>query len=374
MKYFAFICILLCVSSCQAEDVKDDDINTIDGINIWNYPITDGSDSTDPLRTILMCKLLGFSYQWEDYTPFLQNPEDGPKSVVPNYTCSETEKNHLQSECLKHNNTHNSLVNLIDDKIEIALTARGLSRDEVAYANEKGVEIIEKPIAIDALTFIINHQNPINSLSIEQIQGIYTGQYTNWKELGGHDVIITPYVRNRNSGSQEKFETMVMNGLNIADVPELQIGTTMMSPYYQIEGDPTGISFTPFYYYSVIIGDGKTKGIGVNGVPMTKENISNGSYPLISNVYAVVRADIDKTSMAYKLFEFITTKSGQKIVEESGYVPLSKGNETSVRAVSCSPEAPYTRRKLYNLSGIRVENTLLNKLIICNGKKYLIRK
>lgn len=77
------------------------------------------------------------------------------------------------------------MVNLIDDKIEIALTARGLSRDEVAYANEKGVEIIEKPIAIDALTFIINHQNPINSLSIEQIQGIYTGQYTNWKELGG---------------------------------------------------------------------------------------------------------------------------------------------------------------------------------------------
>ncbi len=73
MKYFAFICILLCVSSCQAEDVKDDDINTIDGINIWNYPITDGSDSTDPLRTILMCKLLGFSYQWEDYTPFLQD-------------------------------------------------------------------------------------------------------------------------------------------------------------------------------------------------------------------------------------------------------------------------------------------------------------
>ena len=187
-------------------------------------------------------------------------------------------------------------------------------------------------------------------------------------------MIITPYVRNRNSGSQEKFETMVMNGLNIADVPELQIGTTMISPYYQIEGDPTGISFTPFYYYSVIIGDGKTKGIGVNGVPMTKINISNGSYPLISNVYAVVRADIDKTSMAYKLFEFITTKSGQKIVEESGYVPLSKGNETSVRAVSCSPEAPYTRRKLYNLSGIRVENTLLNKLIICNGKKYLIRK
>jgi phosphate transport system substrate-binding protein len=68
---------------------------------------------------------------------------------------------------------------------------------------------------------------------------------------------------------------MVMNGLNIADVPELQIGTTMISPYYQIEGDPTGISFTPFYYYSVIIGMEKTKGAWLSMCdPMTKENIS----------------------------------------------------------------------------------------------------
>lgn len=57
------------MSSCQAEDYKEDEDNTIGDISIWNYPVTDGSDSTEPLRTILMCKLLGFSYQWEDFTP-----------------------------------------------------------------------------------------------------------------------------------------------------------------------------------------------------------------------------------------------------------------------------------------------------------------
>ena len=82
--------------------------------------------------------------------------------------------------------------------------------DEKEYADEKGVTLIEKPIARDALAFMVNIKNPIDNLSIEQIQGIYTGDIVNWSEVGGWDCELHPYVRNRNSGSQEKFETMVM--------------------------------------------------------------------------------------------------------------------------------------------------------------------
>lgn len=186
----------------------------------------------------------------------------------------------------------------------------------------KGVALIEKPIAKDALAFMVNLKNPINNLSIEQIQGIYTGSIVNWSEVGGQDCVIKPYVRNRNSGSQEKFETMVMVGLTIKDFPEMQIGKTMMTPYYQIEQDTAGIAFTPFYYYKVMVGSGSTKAIGVNDVVMTKENIINGAYPYTSNVYTAVRSDIDKSSVAYRLFEFLTSEEGQAIVDESGYVPL----------------------------------------------------
>ena len=61
---------------------------------------------------------------------------------------------------------------------------------------------ISKPYSLE--------KNPIDNLSIEQIQGIYTGDIVNWSEVGGWDCELHPYVRNRNSGSQEKFETMVM--------------------------------------------------------------------------------------------------------------------------------------------------------------------
>lgn len=183
--------------------------------------------------------------------------------------------------------------------------------------------LIEKPIAKDALTFMVNPLNPVSNLSISQLQGIYLQESVNWKEMGGKNEKINPYVRNRNSGSQEKFETVVMNGLTIPEYPELLMGITMMSPYLEIETDKQGIAFTPYYYYSVIVGNGKTKAIYINGVEMTKENIRNNTYPYTTEVYASVRSDIDRNSKAYELFEFLSTEEGQCIINESGYVPLN---------------------------------------------------
>lgn len=121
-----------------------------------------------------------------------------------------------------------------------------------------------------------------------------------------------------------------MAGLQIAEFPELQVGLTMMSPYYQLEDDQQGIGFSPFYYYSVIVDNGSTKAIGIDGVEMTKDNIRNNTYPYTTEVYAAVRSDINRNSTAYELFEFLTTPAGQNIVNESGYVPLTQGSSVGV--------------------------------------------
>lgn len=349
---------------CNGEDNTE-----LKDITVCNFPIIDGSDSTSPLRYILMCKLLGFDYEWQA-SPFVQNPDEAPKQVMPIYTCSEEEMRELRTKRLLNSNTHQSFVNLIDDKVEVIITARSISRDEKAYAEEQGVTLIEKPIARDALAFMVNLRNPINNLSIEQIQGIYTGSILNWSEVGGLDCEIKPYVRNRNSGSQEKFETMVMNGLTIKDFPEIQIGTTMMSPYYQLEQDTAGIAFTPFYYYKVMVGSGSTKVIGVNDVAMTKENIKNGTYPYTSNVYTAVRSDIDKSSVAYRLFVFLTSKEGQAIVDESGYVSLEEAS-TGVRVLESGTIKMNCLNKTIDItSAIRPERIeiydLSGKTIFCS--------
>ena len=119
---------------------------------------------------------------------------------------------------------------------------------------------------------------------------------------------------------------MVMDGLELNKFPEWHMGTAMETPYFQIENDRSGIAFTPYYYYSVIVGYGSTKAIGIEGVSMIKENIYNDTYPYVTNIYASIRADIDKSSTAYKIFEFLTSDKGQSVVEESGYIPLHKSS------------------------------------------------
>lgn len=310
----------LAIFTCRGQEALG--LNPELNITTSNFPVLDGSESTSPLRLILMCKLLGYDYEWQ-YSPFIQRQEDAPRYVEPNYTCDEDTRRDLLLNRLLNNNTHGAFVNLIDDKVDIIITARSISRDEKVYAEEQGVTLLEQPIARDALTFMVNAQNPVSNLSIDQIHAIYMGNVQNWSEVGGLDCVMKPYVRNRNSGSQEKFETMVMDGLTIADFPEMQIGTTMMSPYYQLENDTAGIAFSPFYYYKVMVDSKKVRAVGVDGVEMTKENVMNGTYPYTSKVYTAVRSDIDKSSIAYKLFEFLSSEAGQAIVDESGYVPLN---------------------------------------------------
>lgn len=315
--------LLLCVACSNDKDSNVDNSSAslpIPGMNVENFPIIDGSDSTEPLRDILMCNLLDYKYTWERYG-LLQYDWQNKQTVFPVYTCSDQRRELLKKKMLR-SNTHASFENLINGSVNLVIAARAASRDENKYAEERKVTLIEKPIAKDALTFMVNNENPVNSLSVEQIRKIYTGEITNWKEVGGDDLTIQPFVRNRNSGSQEKFETMVMDGLEMANLPEWSIGAGMDTPYAQIENTKAGLAFTPFYYYSVIIGNGQTKALSIGNVIMAKSSIKEDSYPFITNVYASIRSDIDKNSTAYKVFEFLTTQRGQDIVEASGYVRI----------------------------------------------------
>ena len=72
----------------------------------------------------------------------------------------------------------------------------------------------------DALVFIVNPENPVKNLTSDQVRKIYTGEISNWKEVGGMDHAITPYIRNADSGSQEKMETLVMDGLKMIEGTE----------------------------------------------------------------------------------------------------------------------------------------------------------
>ena len=302
--------------------VEDSSI-IIEDSSVANFPVIDGSTSTAALRTIIACKILQLDYQWRREVAL-----DWLWNVYPDYSTLSEEDQKLLYDKLQNNNTHGSFMNLIDGTVELIITAREISRDESVYARDKGVSLLQTPIAKDAFMFMVNAANPVNTLTISQIQGIYTGVIRNWSEVGGEDAEISPYIRNANSGSQEKMETMVMEGLEMIDWPEM-VGGSMGAPYWQLNDDVNGIAYTPFYYYDTIVDEEpivtvrRTKPIAVNGIAPSKETIIDGTYPYITEVYVAVRSDIDRNSMAYKLYEALVN-SGSAVVEESGYVPMDR--------------------------------------------------
>jgi phosphate transport system substrate-binding protein len=323
MKRFISICLLILttiitVTACKENEaeVLDDDIDLrrkiVEGFTFDNYPLVDGSTSTEPLNILLACKLLGFNYQWE--------------SELNGWKIEPVIKNVVNSmnfwKLIRTSQTHQSFINLIDKKADIILSARAMSPDEKAYALSEGVDLIETPIALDAFIFIVNPANPITTLTIEQIQDIYTGKTTNWNEVGGNTEEIIPYIRNSNSGSQELMESIVMKDLEIMRFPESpEIIYSMIPVFEKVDSVRESLCYTVYYFKEYILRGWKVKTIAIEGIYPNKESISGNSYPLTAEVYAVIRSDLDKSSTAYKLYELLQTETGKQVISESGYVP-----------------------------------------------------
>ena len=216
-------------------------------------------------------------------------------------------------------------MNLIEYKTDLIIASRDISRNEREYAIDLGVGLEKAPLAIDALVFIVNPKNPVKNLTSDQVRKIYTGEITNWKEVGGVDHAITPYIRNADSGSQEKMETLVMNGLTMIDGNYMHeiIGSQMASPYLQLENDEYGIGYTPFFYCTAMVRDlMRVDMLSIDGVMPTKESLRNNKYPFVSSIYAAVRKTKDHESMAYRLYQFLFTKKGSNMIDESGYIAI----------------------------------------------------
>ncbi len=302
--------IIVC-TSCNKEDI--DTQSKIEGLTLENFPIIDGSTSTDPLVRLIACKLLGYDYKWEMQI-------NGADMIIAWTLATDLPLEFVQQH-LKSSQTHNAFINLIDKKADMIFSARKLSTDEKAYAVEAGVSLIEMPIALDALIFIEHPYNQVQSLTHKQLQDIYTGKIKQWNEVGGNDAPINPYIRNRNSGSQELFENLVLANEQIPDNLPLDIVPSMMGLISAVGLDVNGLGYTVYYYIEHIVRETSLRRLEVNGVYPDKDTIKNKKYPYTSEVFVIIRSNLDQSSMAYKIYELLQTEAGKQVISESGYVP-----------------------------------------------------
>jgi phosphate transport system substrate-binding protein len=278
---------------------------------VKNYPRVDGSTSTYPLQVRILCDIYNLSCGW------VGAGEGSERRIEPfNVDTSSLPQ-------IKHTGTHQAYLNLINGDVDLILEARLPSQEELDLANAKGVKLDIQPIALDAFVFLVNIENPVDNISVNEIRGVYTGEITNWITLGGNDAIIQPYQRDANSGSQELMKSLVMHDTPMVDAPDMMIqGMGLL--LNAVESDPDGLGYSVYYYVTYQWeSHGRTKVLAVNGVHPLFETIKDRSYPLVSEVYIVIRDEYKpETYSATLLRDYLLSSEGQSVVRGSGYVPI----------------------------------------------------
>ena len=225
---------------------------------------------------------------------------------------------------ITHNTTAKAYENLINGNADLIFVSEP-SDDILKQAAEAGMEFEMVGIGRDGFIFVVNQQNPVKSLTIGQIQDIYTGKITNWKEVGGEDVDIIPYQRDANSGSQNLMEKMVMKGLPMMKEPASFVIESMAGLIDEVasfSNSRAALGYSIYLYAKDQYVKDSIQFLSIEGVHPSDETIADGTYPLSKIVYAVFRSDEPEDSTVRKLVNWLRTEEGQAPVEAGGYVGI----------------------------------------------------
>ncbi len=216
-------------------------------------------------------------------------------------------ENFAADSAMQYKNTVRGYRAVVDGETDILFCAAP-SAEQKKYAEERGVELVYVPIGLEAFVFFVNENNPVDSLTVEQVRGIYSGKHKNWVEVGGSRRAINPVTRLEGSGSQTMFE---------AFMGESSIGRK--SPF-AVFGASIGFSFR--YYMEGIVGNSSVKMLALNGVYPSAENIKSRAYPIVAQFYAIYRADNQNPNLP-ALIDWLLSDEGQALIEQCGYVGIN---------------------------------------------------
>lgn len=207
---------------------------------------------------------------------------------------------------MQYKNTVRGYKAIVDGETDILFCAAP-SAEQKAYAEEQGVELVYVPVGLEAFVFFVNSENPVESLTVDEIRSIYAGDIQNWSEVGGANRVINPVTRLEGSGSQSMMQ---------AFMGETAIGGK--SPLAMFGGS---IGFSFRYYLDDMVANSGVKMLSLNGVYPSRDNIRARTYPVITSFYAIYRADNDNENIP-RLIEWLLSGEGQALIEACGYTSI----------------------------------------------------
>ncbi len=243
-----------------------------------------------------------------------------------------TSDENFNEDVLNYSNTHPGYVKLINDEVDLIVVTEP-SEEELKLAKEKGVELEVIPVVKEGFVFYVNANNKVDSLTTEQIQKIYTGEITNWKEVGGEDEKIKAFQRPVNSGSQTGMLSLVMKDLKLMEAPKENLIDTMSEIINLVSSYDNGknaIGYSYYYYATTMFETidktvaSNIKLLGIDGIKPNNETIQNSTYPFNTAYYIVINKADSEEDASRILANQLLSKRGQSVAEKAGYVPVNK--------------------------------------------------
>ncbi len=218
---------------------------------------------------------------------------------------------------------------LINGTTDVANASRGIKGKEITKAKKNGYYPEEFKVAMDSLAVVLHKDNPIDSLSMKELMGIYTGRINNWKEVGGEDKPILRYCREANSGTYVFFNETVLKKQDYAADCQTVPGTSAVAN--AVSKDTAGIGYGGVAYF---LTQSNTKVVAVSKTQETEavspvksngkvdyEAATSGKYPIAR--YLFMYTALKPKGEINEYLQWILSPDGQKIVEMVGYVPLT---------------------------------------------------
>ena len=207
---------------------------------------------------------------------------------------------------------------LLDNTTDIAMASRPIKFSEkmkIKSAGEDGVEIV---VAYDALAVVAHPSNPVKQLTRQQLEDIFRGKITNWKQVGGDDRKIVVYSRETSSGTYEFFKESVLKNKNyMASSLSMPATGAIIQSVSQTKG---AIGYVGLAYVSPRV---KTLSVSYDGkhyAAPTVENATNKTYPIVRPLYYYY--NVKKKTEIDPLIQYILSPDGQDIIKKSGYIPV----------------------------------------------------
>ena len=210
----------------------------------------------------------------------------------------------------------NGAKSLVNGVCDIASMSRPMKSSEFKAAADKEIQPVAHVIALDGLPILVHPQNPVKNLTIDQIRAIYSGEITNWKDVGGVDMPIVIITRDTNSGTYETFETLVMNGAKITDRAEY-VGSNG-AIRQRVQTTPAAIGYAGLGFV-----DKTVKAVTVNGIAASDATIRTGAYPIARPLFLYTNGYPKLGTPLYQFVTFHLSADGQEIVESIGFIPVT---------------------------------------------------